>query len=83
MYIMEIPENVPITKELDLRGTICPMNIIIAKKEIKKMKKGEILKIIVDFPGAKDDVSKSLEKEGHKILNIKEYQTHSEIIIQI
>ncbi|MDT7906604.1 MAG: sulfurtransferase TusA family protein [Candidatus Calescibacterium sp.] len=80
---METPENIPITKELDLRGTICPMNIIIAKKEITKMKKGEILKIIVDFPGAKDDVSKSLQKEGHKILNIKEYQTHAEIIVQV
>lgn len=70
-------------KHIDLRGTMCPMNIIIAKKEIAKLSPGVIVRITVDFPAAKDDVPKSLQKDGHEILKVEDKGSFADIFIKV
>lgn len=69
------------TKVLDLRGIVCPMNVIIIKKELKSVGEKDIYQIIVDFPAAKEDVPKAIRDEGYKILEMKEKGAELEIYV--
>ena len=70
-------------RHIDLRGTVCPMNIVIAKREIAKLKPGDIVRITVDFPSAKQDVPKSLERDGHKILKVDDKGEFADIFVEV
>lgn len=41
---------------LDMRGTICPGPIVEAKKMLSSMASGEVLELISNCPGVKDDI---------------------------
>lgn len=69
------------TKVLDLRGVVCPMNVIIIKRELRKGSERDIYQIIVDFPAAKEDVPKAIRDEGYKILEMKEKGSDLEIYV--
>ncbi|MBI3990540.1 MAG: sulfurtransferase TusA family protein [Candidatus Omnitrophica bacterium] len=70
-------------KELNLKGTICPMNFVKAKLAIEDMEIGQILKLIIDFPTAKDDVPRGMEYEGQKVVRVKQLNdTDWEIVIR-
>ena len=72
-----------IDKELNLKGIICPYNFIKTKLAIEGMEKGQIIRVIVDFPTAPDDVSRGMEYEGHTILKVNQLnQTDYEIVIK-
>jgi TusA-related sulfurtransferase len=72
-----------IDKELNLKGTICPYNFIKTKLAIEEIESGQIIRVIVDFPTAPDDVSRGMEYEGHAILKMNQLnQTDWEIIIK-
>ena len=43
------------TRQLDVRGTKCPVPIVRAKKEIDTMRPGEILEVLATDPGAVTD----------------------------
>ncbi len=69
--------------EIDLRGTECPMNVIIAKVKMKEVHTGKMVRIIVDFPAAYDDVPQALKNEGYKIISMKKLnEKDMEIIVQ-
>ncbi len=70
-------------KEINLRGIPCPMNVIITRREIENLKSGDIVRIIVDFPAAKEDVPASLKRWGHKILSCVDRGDTTEIVVQI
>lgn len=42
---------------LDLRGVSCPGPIVEARQLLKGMKSGEVLKLVSDCPGVRDDVA--------------------------
>lgn len=41
---------------LDLRGVVCPGPIVEAKQLLKGMRRGEVLKLVSDCPGVRDDI---------------------------
>ena len=43
------------TRQLDVRGTKCPVPIVRAKKEIDGMRAGEILEVLATDPGSVQD----------------------------
>ncbi|WP_129409770.1 sulfurtransferase TusA family protein [Marinitoga lauensis] len=53
---------------LDMRGEICPVPDIKARKVLKNMKKGQILLVIVDYPLSAERIPISIAKEGHTLL---------------
>ncbi len=59
-----------VTKELNLKGKICPYPFVESMLTLEEMETGEILRIIVDYPPAACDVPKSLKNEGYEILNV-------------
>jgi tRNA 2-thiouridine synthesizing protein A len=57
---------------LDALGKKCPMPVLMAKKELKKMSSGQILELIVDDKGALKDVPALVSKTGDSLLTTKE-----------
>jgi len=57
---------------LDAKGKKCPMPVLMAKKELKKMSSGQVLELIVDDKGALKDVPALLNKTGDALLDTKE-----------
>ncbi len=74
-----------IVKKLDIRGKVCPMTFVYTKINLEKMKKGEILEVILDFPPAVENIPVSCkQQELGEILEIKKLYTNSkEWIIRI
>jgi TusA-related sulfurtransferase len=59
-----------VDRTLDIKGQVCPYTFVRSKLAIEKMNLGEVLEIIVDHKPAVDNVPKSMENEGQKILKI-------------
>ena len=59
-------------KELDTSGLNCPLPIIKAKKEIKRMDAGQTLKIISTDPGAVKDFESFANQTGNELLSTEE-----------
>ncbi|HUU76792.1 MAG TPA: sulfurtransferase TusA family protein [candidate division Zixibacteria bacterium] len=55
---------------LDARGLQCPMPILKAKKEIQKLEIGQILEVISNDPGSKEDFPRWAKRTGNELLGI-------------
>ncbi|MBD3197062.1 MAG: sulfurtransferase TusA family protein [Candidatus Lokiarchaeota archaeon] len=54
---------------LDALGKKCPMPVLLAKKELKKMNSGEVLEVISDDSGSLKDIPSLLSKTGDELLD--------------
>lgn len=57
------------TKTLDERGKICPYPDMDTMTALKKMGKGEILEVLLDYPLSVERIPRSLKKQKHKLLS--------------
>ncbi len=61
---------------LDLRGEKCPDTFLFTKiraEELREdMKKGDVLKVIVDYEPSSVNVPRSIVEEGHEVLGVKQ-----------
>lgn len=57
---------------VDFRGVQCPINFVKVKIELSKIKSGEKRAFFLDDGAPIENVPKSVEKEGHKIISIDE-----------
>lgn len=48
-------------KEIDLKGKICPMTFVYTKIALEDMRKGQILKVILDYPPAFTNIPHSVK----------------------
>lgn len=56
------------TKELDASGLNCPMPILRAKKALKDLESGEVLRIIATDPGSVKDFEAFAKQTGNELL---------------
>lgn len=61
-----------INEKLDLRGVLCPLNLVKAKIKLEEMEKNETLEIILDDGEAMLNVPRSLKEEGYNIIEAKQ-----------
>lgn len=61
-----------IDKRLNIKGEVCPYTFVKSKLAIEEIKPGQLLEIIVDHLPAVENVPRSLENEGHKVLEVKQ-----------
>jgi tRNA 2-thiouridine synthesizing protein A len=59
-------------KDLDCLGLKCPMPVLKAKKELKKLNSGDVLTLTVDDKGALKDIPALVSKTGDEILQTNE-----------
>ncbi|MFW9897329.1 MAG: sulfurtransferase TusA family protein [Candidatus Thorarchaeota archaeon] len=59
-------------QNLDIRGKICPLTFVYTKLALEKMRSGEILEVLLDFPAAVNNIPKSCERQNlGKLLDVK------------
>jgi tRNA 2-thiouridine synthesizing protein A len=66
---------------VDARGSACPGPLMEAKKAIGKVKVGEILEVISNDPGTKDDIPLWAKKVGHEALGALSEGSYDRIFI--
>ena len=63
-------DSLPVDKELNLKGKICPYTFIESMLTLEEMKTNQVLRVIVDYPPAVCDVPRSLKNEDYEILDV-------------
>jgi len=58
--------------KLDCKGLSCPLPVIKTKKEIDRMKIGQVLEMIATDPGSVNDMAAWSHRTGHEILEHKQ-----------
>ncbi len=53
---------------LDAKGLMCPMPIVVLAKKAKEMKSGEVLELLADDVGAKEDVPAWCSRTGNTLV---------------
>jgi tRNA 2-thiouridine synthesizing protein A len=67
--------------ELDARGLNCPLPILRAKKAIKGLQHGQILRVRATDPGAVNDFASFCKQTGNELLSSE--QNDGEYVFQI
>lgn len=65
-------DDIKVDKTIDIRGQVCPYTFVRSKLAIEKMHVGEVLEIILDHKAAVENVPKSMENEGQKVLVVEQ-----------
>jgi len=54
---------------LDVQGLLCPLPIVQLAKKMKELKSGQILELIADDVGAKEDVPAWCARTGNQLIS--------------
>ncbi len=65
-------EELNVAAVLDAKGLSCPMPLLRTKKEMGKLKAGEILQVMGTDPGSRNDIPGWCERSGHEFLGLKD-----------
>lgn len=66
---MAAPFHPPITNQLDLRGTPCPVNFIRARLTLEGLAPGQWLQLDLDAGEPEQSVREGLREAGHRVLS--------------
>jgi TusA-related sulfurtransferase len=64
--------SMPADVTLDTLGLLCPMPIIKTSKKIKELVVGQVLEVISDDEGIKQDMPAWCETTGHEFVGLEE-----------
>jgi len=70
------------TETLDALGLLCPLPVLKARKRLKSMPAGTVLRILADDPAAVIDIPHFCAETGHKLLSQVESADHQVYLIQ-
>ena len=59
------------TEVLDVRGEVCPYPDVKTQRKVKKMKSGDVLEVLIDYPLSAERIPRSMEKQGHEALKVE------------
>ena len=59
-------------QSLDCIGLYCPMPIVKTAEKIKQLKQGEVLEVVADDKGIKQDMPAWCEATGHECMGMDE-----------
>jgi len=57
-------------QEIDARSLLCPLPVLKARKRLKGMETGQVLKLVADDPAAVIDVPHFCNEQGYRLLHI-------------
>ncbi len=69
-------------QSLDCKGFYCPMPIVKTVEKIKEMKQGEILEVVADDVGIKEDMPAWCRATGNEFLGIEEESGEYKVYIK-
>lgn len=60
------------TETLDATGLLCPLPVLKARKKLKSMASGTVLRLIATDPAALVDVPHFCNETGHQLISVEE-----------
>jgi tRNA 2-thiouridine synthesizing protein A len=70
-------------RELDIRGEVCPFTFVKSKLVLEQMERGQVLRVILDYPPSVENVPKSMREEGQEVLAVNQLDNNTwEILIR-
>jgi len=54
----------------DLKGEVCPYTFVKSKLALEELEPGQVLRVVVDHLPAVENVPRSLDNEGHQVLEV-------------
>lgn len=57
-------------KSLDVLGLFCPVPILIAAREMQNLRTGDLLEVVGDDPGIREDMPAWCERAGHRLVEM-------------
>lgn len=57
---------------LDVLGLFCPLPILLAAREMKRLQPGDLLEVFGDDPGILEDMPVWCERAGHRLVEMDE-----------
>jgi tRNA 2-thiouridine synthesizing protein A len=69
-------------KSIDCVGLYCPMPIVKTAQNIKQMKVGEVLEVVADDKGIKQDMPAWCKATGNECLGIEENQGEIKVYVK-
>jgi tRNA 2-thiouridine synthesizing protein A len=69
-------------KVLDCVGLYCPMPIVKTSQQIKKMNAGEVLEVIADDKGIKQDMPAWCKTTGNECIGIEEQGNEIKVYVK-
>lgn len=70
--VKQVAADVTADSVLDAKGLSCPMPLLRTKKEMGKLKSGEVLQVDGTDPGSRNDIPGWCDRAGHEYLGEKE-----------
>ena len=67
-------DNIDIDQDLDLKGEVCPYTFVKSKLALEQMPVNQVLKITVDNSESASNVPRSLELEGHEVVDVHQVE---------
>ena len=67
---------------LDCMGLYCPMPIVKTAEKMKALKKGEVLEVVADDKGIKQDMPAWCETTGNEFLGIEEESDEIKVYVR-
>jgi tRNA 2-thiouridine synthesizing protein A len=65
-----MPTEAGVDKELILQGEVCPYTFVKSKLALEIMQAGQVLRVIVDNDESAANVPRSMQNEGHNVLEV-------------
>jgi len=69
-------------QSLDCMGLYCPMPIVKTAQKMKDLKKGEVLEVVADDKGIKQDMPAWCETTGNEFLGIEEESDEIKVYVR-
>ncbi len=70
------------SETLDALGLLCPLPVLKARKRLKSMPAGALLRVLADDPAAIIDVPHFCAESGHLLISQKDTDGHQVYVIQ-
>ncbi len=64
------PESMDFDQQIDARSLLCPLPVLKARKRLKGMAPGQVLKLVADDPAAVIDVPHFCNEQGYVLLDV-------------
>jgi len=55
---------------LDVTGALCPLPILLSAREMRQLQPGDLLEVVGDDPGIREDMPVWCERAGHRLLEM-------------
>ncbi|KUO40698.1 MAG: hypothetical protein APZ16_02275 [Candidatus Hadarchaeum yellowstonense] len=69
-------------RTIDIRGEVCPYTFVKSKLALEELQSGQVLEIVLDHDPAVENVPRSMEADGHRVLSVKKVGKSWRILVR-